>query len=603
MQSGITKTKPDKRDRSFVKTFGAVSATSLPDEFDVDAGLWQPDQNAMALPLGCFPAGTPILMEDFSYKDIDRVTVGDIVFTHKGNRRKVVTKYKRGWSGQMTSIKMKGDFREMVSTPEHPYFVVKKQRRNRKDASWIKNEDMVMNIEEVEAKEIKKGDYLVIPRLIQSKDKTLRAYEKEKDFLWVLGLYSAEGSVSKYGVTFSLHAKEDYYSKRVIEIMKPLGANVTSKVRPDRDTSRYIWLGKREWVSVFKELAGVYSDKKKIATRLMFLDPSLLMHLLDGLVDGDGHTRKRSLMSSEVVSIGITSYELLVQMRLILIRNGIYPTFYKKKERDNRKQVWFLDYIKNPQRTTYITDDNYIYAQVQDVTTSPQTFERQVYNLEVEGDNSYIANGVAVHNCSGFTQGDLIADQEGVIIDPGEIYRDTPPYRNDTGRDLRTSLKRICSKPSKYYLKDGEAKPRSGYYNVRPSGKIDAFDAVRIAIWVNQQEKRSVSVGSSWFWFNPPKGIAEPQKSYAWTGALGHNYKISGWKMIDGVMYLRGKPWQGDKWGDKGWIYFNREVFNKLMKVRGNEAFTVADDSAPVQTIDWNIIDTLVNFIRELFNV
>lgn len=205
--------------------------------------------------------------------------------------------------------------------------------------------------------------------------------------------------------------------------------------------------------------------------------------------------------------------------------------------------------------------------------------------------------------CSGFTQGDLIADQEGVIIDPGEIYRDTPPYRNDTGRDLRTSLKRICSKPSKYYLKDGEAKPRSGYYNVRPSGKIDAFDAVRIAIWVNQQEKRSVSVGSSWFWSNPPKGIAEPQKSYAWTGALGHNYKISGWKMIDGVMYLRGKPWQGDKWGDKGWIYFNREIFNKLMKVHGNEAFTVADDSAPVQTIDWNIIDTLVNFIRELFNI
>ncbi|MHC1728078.1 MAG: hypothetical protein AB9866_19090 [Syntrophobacteraceae bacterium] len=47
------------------------------------------------------------------------------------------------------------------------------------------------------------------------------------------------------------------------------------------------------------------------------------------------------------------------------------------------------------------------------------TEEETVYNLEVEEDNSYFANGIAVHNC------DILASQDTIGEGPG-IYKKAP---------------------------------------------------------------------------------------------------------------------------------------------------------------------------------
>ena len=211
------------------------------------------------------------------------------------------------------------------------------------------------------------------------------------------------------------------------------------------------------------------------------------------------------------------------------------------------------------------------------------------------------------YGCTGMTQADLCSDEDGVIYDPADIYDNTPPGGRDDGRDIRDSLKVVCTegRPIKRYLSDGVGNPRPAYFTVRPSGKIDYFDAVRIAILINQQEKRSVSVGTPWYpeWGVAPNGFLRAPSDYSWGHAgSGHNWKVCGWKTIDGVPYLLGKTWQGEEWGDGGWCYVSREIFNKTMKQFGTAAFTVADDSV-VATVDKSVVDQLVAFIRNLFNL
>ncbi len=53
MISGVKPVRPDNRDKSHTATFGAITPSSFPDNFDTDAGLTCPDQNAEGLPNGC----------------------------------------------------------------------------------------------------------------------------------------------------------------------------------------------------------------------------------------------------------------------------------------------------------------------------------------------------------------------------------------------------------------------------------------------------------------------------------------------------------------------------------------------------------------------
>ncbi len=53
MNHGVKPVRPDSRDLSHTRTFGAITPHTFPDEFNIDAGLTNPDQNADGYPNGC----------------------------------------------------------------------------------------------------------------------------------------------------------------------------------------------------------------------------------------------------------------------------------------------------------------------------------------------------------------------------------------------------------------------------------------------------------------------------------------------------------------------------------------------------------------------
>jgi hypothetical protein len=80
----------------------------------------------IVLDYGCFPIDTEILMSDFSIKNIQDINIGDEVFTHLGNIKKVKKVFNREYKDTVYELSCTGLLDKVVATKEHPIFVLKR---------------------------------------------------------------------------------------------------------------------------------------------------------------------------------------------------------------------------------------------------------------------------------------------------------------------------------------------------------------------------------------------------------------------------------------------------------------------------------------------
>ncbi len=202
-------------------------------------------------------------------------------------------------------------------------------------------------------------------------------------------------------------------------------------------------------------------------------------------------------------------------------------------------------------------------------------------------------NPALPYGCTDYTQVDLCADEDELLRDP-MILEDITHANANGGGQIRDAL--------------AAAQKAFGwgpYFNVKPH-QLDYFDTVRLAMLSGVPEKRSVSVGTPWFVDfsrTGSDGILPTPKDWSLIYATWHNHKICGWKQIDGSPYLITKSWQGKQFGDQGFAYISRALFNSLMAIDGTAAFTITRPvSAPndIQTIDWTYVGRLLDFIKSL---
>jgi len=335
-------------------------------------------------PIGsCFPGRTLILMEDFTYKPIVQLSKGEVVFTHLGNREVISKTFKRIWNGTTLKFKVFGIHQDLEVTREHPmlFTLGYEQKKEFRAASRIQ-----------------KG-YLAIPTLDNIVfDKTIYHFEREKDFLWVLGMYLAEGSLDRAEVNFTLSKQEKDKALKIKDIMEKYGGKVNIRTPECRPSIIDVTLFGEYWRRIFEELGGQYCDRKRINSRLMFLDPKLQFEIFKGWKDGDGYFDKKR----NRVVIVTTSENLLWQMYHISLRNKIRANMQKRKDREGRKVAYQLE-IANNKTKDYrgFFRGNYYFSRIRKIEKGSSSAGRRVYNLEVNNDNSYIVYSVAVHNCVG----------------------------------------------------------------------------------------------------------------------------------------------------------------------------------------------------------
>lgn len=349
-----------------------------------------------------------ILAENFTVfetkKKISDKLIGQIIFLHKeGNSQRTISK------------KLRLD-RETVNR----YICLEK------DNSLDESKNLyAYNNEKFSFKDGKNKVYPTIPM--------------DKEFLFLLGLYLAEGHITYLknrpnsavvGWTFSTKEKK-LISQTKLFFNNYFGVPLNQAYNTKNHTEQ-LYVGSTIIAKVFKSLFGENCYNKHIPFEFLQLPLEKQRFLLDGLFKGDGHLRKRENKKAGAEYIlETTSKQLATQVFLILLRFNAIPSFkviLPKKQKESIKYkitLFHQDIIKvfpdikfSIGKVTYkrgFVLGNNVLVPVKKV--KKEKFNDYVYNLTVKEDHSYVANFITVKNCSWTT------------LFPGKNFRSCSPQK------------------------------------------------------------------------------------------------------------------------------------------------------------------------------
>lgn len=410
---------------------------------------------------GCFVKGTRIA-KNCEELPIENVKVGDRVLTHQGIYRRVNFVQIRKYSGKICKIKFWGDATTQLQvTGEHPFLTVKRQQRNERNAEWKK--------EWRRTSELLDGDYLVMPvnRTIISREegmfeidewrgkktgyiKTRKHVPSTPEFFRLAGYYLAEGSISSNAyLNFSFSNKETGYVNDVKRLMEHVfGIRKSHLNIHEKNHGISLVFNSTELCRVFSYF-GRKSYLKKIPEWMVYEDPYKQKELIIGLFRGDGnyfdavnkHGRK------EVFRITTTSEVLARQVRDILLRLGIVSFINRRDRRHEHRLAMYVVGVTGEQTlkfgeivgravdssmngkkraTKFGFDGYYAYLPIQKIEEI-EVKDIEVFNFGVDSDESYVAEGVAVHNCTApaFTDGSLHSAVVEIFVKPGATVQYT----------------------------------------------------------------------------------------------------------------------------------------------------------------------------------
>ena len=122
--------------------------------------------------LHCFTPDSKILMDNFLFKRIDQVEVGEKVFTGSSKTEEIEKVWVHNYNGIIKEIRCMGQYVTIKSTPNHLFYVVKKEIRDlcKRRYGRIKLNLISSSIQKIRADELKIGDMLLIPKNVNNKN-------------------------------------------------------------------------------------------------------------------------------------------------------------------------------------------------------------------------------------------------------------------------------------------------------------------------------------------------------------------------------------------------------------------------------------------------
>ncbi|MEK6941603.1 MAG: LAGLIDADG family homing endonuclease, partial [archaeon] len=381
---------------------------------------------------GCFTEGTEIRTEN-GMKPIEEVQKNDNVLTHEGEFKEVYFTQVRPYSGDLYKISVYGDTSTLIeATQEHPFYAIKRSLPNERNKEW--------KAEWTEAKNLKNSDYVAIPinqkvasskyhefEILQGNSqgqfvKTKQKIRADKNFFSLAGYFLAEGSTSNgfyTSISFGTHETEFIQETKEL-FSKVFGIEKFYEPVHKKNNGVSIVVSNAKVTRVFEHF-GKGSGNKEIPEWMMLETPQKQAELIKSLYFGDGNyfCKKYAWGTKELFRINTTSKKLAKQVREILLRLHIACSINLQKRKTPRKTMYVVviggQYLKNFGRivgvdiqtkmnnkkraTMFHIDDDYMYAPIKKIEKS-SVHNLSVYNFGVRDDESYTANGVAVHNCT-----------------------------------------------------------------------------------------------------------------------------------------------------------------------------------------------------------
>ena len=369
----------------------------------------------------CFSGDTLVLTKN-GWEYIKDIKIGDFVLTHKNRWRKVIKKMVR----ISDTVKVKSaNLPSITATKNHP-FLISSYRHNGcgkriNDGDW-----KFKAVEDLDvAERHKSGDCAAsITRETAWGDIKLT-----KDTAWFLGYYLAEGTYSDHQVSFAMNVKELKHRKKIMDIISSFGYKPTYHENGTK-TGRcgHVYFGSKKWVDFLTREIGV-KDKKRIPISIFNSSNENKAQFLGSYFSGDGYLMDKGGVTSTSISkkISFGIWQLLKDIGVFASINfhkrkgRKYHFVHRDGRRYNSKPQWRVQInpqqsLKFLEKVNTLKDDNGQYWSsltrvnneqvkiVKDYYAHPirrikDNKAQPVYNITVEGDHSYIADGLVVANC------------------------------------------------------------------------------------------------------------------------------------------------------------------------------------------------------------
>jgi hypothetical protein len=274
----------------------------------------------------------------------------------------------------------------------------------------------------------------------------------DEGFAQLCGLYAAEGSTGDRCVRFDFHEDEQELHDVTIEQLQAMGVGVTLVRATDKHSVTIIGnsVDLAKW---FGEQFGCGCANKHIPEWMMECRAPIRAAFIGGYLAGDANLRASS------ATIRTRSLALFGGIRVILASLGSYlryanqPERYyccKQYERHNREMhtgslsgcameavAGFTGLFRyetpNRPRAAFIQDDEFYYIKISGVSRT-EVEDLQVYNLEVEDDHSFVANGFVSHNCFEVVENRKGEPADFYAVDGASIRIVDHPWDNDLQR-------------------------------------------------------------------------------------------------------------------------------------------------------------------------
>ena len=449
-------------DENPIKAYKAVHG-DITNYGDISKIDWNnvPDFDLFTYSFPCFVAGTLILTNS-GFKKIENITNDDKVITHTNTFQKVVTPMHRVYNGELYTLKGMG-FDEIKCTEEHPFYVRKKIRMGHEQ---IKN---FLKPEWVKVKDLTKDYYLGVainqnsslPVWDGTQDKRYNGDVRSnklgllftnKSFWYLMGRYVGDGWCAKKntptrtgsGIIICCGGRNE---EKLIQAFNDCNFHVVASKQ--KSTTRYqVMLNE---LCEFVQRYGYYAHGKKIDIETLNLPVDLLSAFLSGYCDSDGckvgKLYKVSTVSRELAyGIGqcvAKAYNRPYSLYVTHTKNKTIIEGREVNQRDYYSVTWKMETDKQDKA---FYENGYIWFPIRDIKHERTICD--VYNMEVETDNSYTANGVIVHNCQdisssgyqkGFAEGS--GTRSGLLWECAKaIITKRPKYL------LMENVKAICNK-------------------------------------------------------------------------------------------------------------------------------------------------------------
>lgn len=354
-----------------------------------------------AVSMGCFTAGNLVSMADGTRKPIEDIRVGDLVLTHRGRARKVSELHRRKYKGDIVSFSTASGLTTRC-TKEHPFFSV----RYTSDESSVGADPVWTHAGCL-------GDFLLIEPVLSE---TFTPEYVDRTFSRLFGYYVAAGKVLRdsdknpIGIEF-VFKKSDSVLQEIFDLCRMFGIDRESVFFRPCDLEELVSLSAfdgRLATLCHKNYLDSFG-KKMLSDSVMRWGRDLQREFFGAFVNGSD-----AAVSDDDLTISLNSSDLTWQLASIMPRFGIIPSvstingssfvvsvggvFAKTLSDVCFKASGFSNYsgcgcsggdkkLMHFGITREVEEFSAVYAEV------------DVYNFEVEEDQSYVVNGLAVHNC------------------------------------------------------------------------------------------------------------------------------------------------------------------------------------------------------------